>query len=391
MTAHQPFNRQVLAELLAFDEQPSLSLYMPTHRTFPERSQDPIRYKNLVRDLQAQLEQQHPDLDGAPLLQSFHALVDDQDFWNSNRDGIAVFGARDYFKVIAVNQRLPQRAVANSHPYLKPLLRLVQSTDRYQALCLTRNEVWLYEGSSEQLEKIELAEQVPRNQNEALGDELTPGNQQGFPNGFSRSGERGDAMMHEAAGGGKQDEINLDRERFFRVVDKAILQYHSQPSGLPMILVALPENQAVFRAVSHNSQLLPQGIEIDPSRLGVEALRVHCSKLMAHSYADHVVDSLNRYGIAVGQGRALDNLADIAKAAREGRVALLLVEAERQVPGQLDLDKGRLLIDESGDELAPDVLDELILAVTRQGGEVVVIPPEHVMPTGTGAAAVCRF
>ncbi|MBC3387361.1 hypothetical protein [Pseudomonas sp. SWRI179] len=391
MTAHQPFSRQVLAELLAFDEQPSLSLYMPTHRTFPERSQDPIRYKNLVRDLQAQLEQQHPDLDGAPLLQSFHALVDDQDFWNSNRDGIAVFGARDYFKVIAVNQRLPQRAVANSHPYLKPLLRLVQSTDRYQALCLTRNEVWLYEGSSEQLEKIELAEQVPRNQNEALGDELTPGNQQGFPNGFSRSGERGDAMMHEAAGGGKQDEINLDRERFFRVVDKAILQYHSQPSGLPMILVALPENQAVFRAVSHNSQLLAQGIEIDPSRLGVEALRVHCSKLMAHSYADHVVDSLNRYGIAVGQGRALDNLADVAKAAWEGRVALLLVEAERQVPGQLDLDKGRLLIDESGDELAPDVLDELILAVTRQGGEVVVIPPEHVMPTDTGAAAVCRF
>jgi hypothetical protein len=391
MTAHQPFSRQVLAELLAFDEQPSLSLYMPTHRTFPERSQDPIRYKNLVRDLQTQLEQQHPDLDGAPLLQSFHALVDDQDFWNANRDGIAVFGARDYFKVIAVNQRLPQRAVANSHPYLKPLLRLVQSTDRYQALCLTRNEVWLYEGSSEQLEKIELAEQVPRNQNEALGDELTPGNQQGFPNGFSRSGERGDAMMHEAAGGGKQDEINLDRERFFRVVDKAILQYHSQPSGLPMILVALPENQAVFRAVSHNPQLLAQGIEIDPSRLGVEALRVHCSKLMAHSYADHVVDSLNRYGIAVGQGRALDNLADIARAAWEGRVALLLVEAERQVPGRLDLDKGRLLIDESGDELAPDVLDELILAVTRQGGEVVVIPPEHVMPTDTGAAAVCRF
>ncbi|WP_325919473.1 baeRF3 domain-containing protein [Pseudomonas frederiksbergensis] len=391
MTAHQPFSRQVLAELLAFDEQPSLSLYMPTHRTFPERSQDPIRYKNLVRDLQTQLEQQHPGMDCAPLLAPFLALVEDQGFWNSNRDGIAVFGARDYFKVISVSQRLPECAFANSHPYLKPLLRLVQSTERYQALCLTRNEVWLYEGSSEQLEKIELAEQVPRNQNDALGDELTPGDQQGFPNGFSRSGERGDAMMHESAGGGKQDEINLDRERFFRAVDKAILQYHSQPSGLPMILVALPENQAVFRAVSHNQHLLAQGIEGDPSRLSVEELRLQCAKLMAHSHADQVVDSLNRYGVAVGQGRALDKLAEIAKAAWEGRVAMLLVEAERQVPGQLDPEKGRLIIDESGDEQAPDVLDELILAVTRQGGEVVVVPPEHVMPTDTGAAAVCRF
>jgi len=391
MTAHQPFNRQVLTELLAFGEQPSLSLYMPTHRTFPERSQDPIRYKNLVRELQSQLEQQHPELDCAPLLEPFHALVEDQDFWNSNRDGIAVFGARDYFKVIAVNHRLPQCAYANSHPYLKPLLRLAQSTERYQVLCLTRNEVWLYEGTSEQLEKVELAEQVPRNQEEALGEDLTSGDQQGFPNGFSRSSERGDPMMHESAGGGKQDEINLDRERFFRAVDKAILQYHSQPSGLPMVVVALPENLAVFRAVSHNPNLLAQGIEGDPSRLSLEELRVQCAKFMAHSHADRVVDSLNRYGVAVGQGRAVDRLADIAKAAWESRVALLLVEAERQVPGQLDLDKGRLIIDETGDEQVPDVLDELILAVTRQGGEVVVVPPEHVMPTDTGAAAVCRF
>jgi len=155
--------------------------------------------------------------------------------------------------------------------------------------------------------------------------------------------------------------------------------------------VALPENQAVFRAVSHNQHLLAQGIEGDPSRLSVEELRLQCAKLMAHSHADQVVDSLNRYGVAVGQGRALDKLAEIAKAAWEGRVAMLLVEAERQVPGQLDPEKGRLIIDESGDEQAPDVLDELILAVTRQGGEVVVVPPEHVMPTDTGAAAVCRF
>ncbi|EJL01141.1 hypothetical protein PflQ2_1692 [Pseudomonas fluorescens Q2-87] len=391
MTAHQPFSRQMLTELLAFDEQPSLSLYMPTHRTFPERSQDPIRYKNLVRELQAQLEQQHPDLDNTSLLEPFLALVDDQDFWNSNRDGIAVFGAPDYFKVIAVNQRLPECAFANSHPYLKPLLRLAQSTERYQALCLTRDEVWLYEGSSQQLEKVELSEQVPRNQVEALGEDLTSGDQQGFPNGFSRSSERGDPMMHESAGGGKQDEINLDRERFFRAVDKAILEHHSQPSGLPMILVALPENQAVFRAVSHNSHLLGQGIDADPSRMSVEELRVHCSKLMNHSHSDRIVDSLNRYGVAVGQGRALDGLAAIAKAAWESRVALLLVEAERQVPGQLDPDKGKLIIDETGDAQAIDVLDELILAVTRQGGEVVVVPPEHVMPTDTGAAAVCRF
>ncbi|WP_095631503.1 hypothetical protein [Pseudomonas sp. PICF141] len=391
MTVHEPFTRQALAELLAFDAQPSLSLYMPTHRILAERAQDPIRYKNLVRQLQSLLQERYPQQDPKPLIEPFLALEKDPSFWRSNGDGIAVFGTRDYFKVISVHQPLPEGAFVQSHPVLKPLLRLEPSLERYQVLCLTRDEVWMYEGSSRQLDKIELAPQVPRNQNDALGSELTPSNQQGFPGGHGRSGERGDSMTHESAGGGKQDEINLDRERFFRAVDKAIEEHHSQPSGLPMLLVALPENQAVFRAVSHNQQLLPKGINNDPSLSSVEELRTQCARLIQDIHEDRLIDALNRYGIAVGQGLAGARLADIAHAAFDGRVELLLVEADRQIPGTLDKDNGTLILDNSGSKGAPDVLEELILLVLRQGGEVVMLPPEHVMPTGTGAAAVLRF
>jgi hypothetical protein len=37
-----------------------------------------------------------------------------------------------------------------------------------------------------------------------------------------------------------------------------------------------------------------------------------------------------------------------------------------------------------------DVLDDLAAFVARQGGEVVVVPPER-LPTETGLAAVYRF
>jgi hypothetical protein len=36
-------------------------------------------------------------------------------------------------------------------------------------------------------------------------------------------------------------------------------------------------------------------------------------------------------------------------------------------------------------------LDELILSVIRQGGEVVVVPAERSMPAETRAAAVLRY
>jgi hypothetical protein len=53
----QPFTQETLSTLLALADRPNLSLYMPTHRTFPERNQDPIRLKNLLKTLESALAQ----------------------------------------------------------------------------------------------------------------------------------------------------------------------------------------------------------------------------------------------------------------------------------------------------------------------------------------------
>ena len=48
-------DRETLSQLLAKRQGPCLSLYQPTHRSFPERQQDPIRFKHLVRQLEDSL------------------------------------------------------------------------------------------------------------------------------------------------------------------------------------------------------------------------------------------------------------------------------------------------------------------------------------------------
>jgi hypothetical protein len=62
--------------------------------------------------------------------------------------------------------------------------------------------------------------------------------------------------------GAKKDEIDIDAERFFRAVDRAVLEPHSKPSGLPLILAALPEHHSLFRQVSHSPFLLSKGIDV---------------------------------------------------------------------------------------------------------------------------------
>ena len=50
-----------------------------------------------------------------------------------------------------------------------PLLRILQSADRYQILGVTRQEIKLFEGNRDAVDEIELAPGVPRTIEEALG------------------------------------------------------------------------------------------------------------------------------------------------------------------------------------------------------------------------------
>ncbi len=383
-------DRETMSQLLAKREAPCLSLYQPTHRSFPERQQDPIRFKHLVRELEDSLKQQGRGDQAKALLKPFQDLMNDPDFWNSNRDGLAVFGAVDYFEVFRLQRSVPELAVANDRMHLKPLLRIAQSADRYQILAITLNSVRLFEGNRDGIDEVRLGDGVPKTLEEALGRDLTEKGQTGFPQGYSRASERGDPMQVESGGAGRQDEIDRDRERFFRDVDRAILEHHSRKSRLPLILAALPEHQFHFRKLSHNEFMLSEGIESDASLLSHDELRQKSWMVMQPRYIKRLEGFINQYGVSHGQGLATDQLEQIGQATLEGRVATLLVEAERQIPGVVDKQQGKAVAVEDNTATTPDLLDELTIWTLEQGGEVIAVPTER-MPTESGAAAIYRY
>jgi hypothetical protein len=49
-----------LTSLIADHESPCISLYQPTHRRHPENQQDPIRYRNLLVELETSLREKCP-------------------------------------------------------------------------------------------------------------------------------------------------------------------------------------------------------------------------------------------------------------------------------------------------------------------------------------------
>jgi len=162
-----------LAELAMVHQPPLLSLYQTTHRHHPENQQDPIRFRNLVKELEASLRKKYPVVEVRIFLEPLETLAQDHDFWNHTLDGLAVFGGSGVFRVFLLQRPVPELAIVADSFHTKSLMRFLQSVDRYQILGLSLGKIQIFEGNRDVLDEIDPAPGVPRTITEALGDELT--------------------------------------------------------------------------------------------------------------------------------------------------------------------------------------------------------------------------
>jgi hypothetical protein len=251
---------------------------------------------------------------------------------------------------------------------VKPLWRHLQSVDRYQVLALSRDKIRLFEGNRHALDEVELTDGVPQSMAEALGNELSTPHQTVASYGGVGSGR---IPMHHGHGA-KKDELDKDTEKFFRLVDRAVIEHYSRPSELPLILAALPEHHHLFRQLSKNPQLIPNGININPISLSPEELREPAWETIEPQYQMRLASLNKEFKQAQANGLGSDDLAQVTKEAEAGRIETLLIKTN------------------IGDTEFDDSLDNLGELVAKMGGHVWVVPPEG-MPSNSGLAATFRY
>lgn len=385
---------QNLAELLGFkSDSPRVSLYQPTHRHHPENKQDPILFRNLIKDIEASLNLQLHKDQTAKLLQPFNALAANEAFWNKTADGIAVFGADDFFQVVPLYRPTPQLAIVADSFHVKPLLRVLQSADRFHVLALDRQKARLFEGNRDQLDEIVLPDGFPNTARDVIGDELPEAVGRVRSVGAPSVAAPGAATARGTVRythGTKSEILDAQTEKFFRAVDRAVIEQYSQPSGVPVILAALPEHHAMFRAVSSNPKLLNDGVMANADSLSVNDLRAQCWKVLEPLYLQRLSGFVDQFHAARNAHQGSADLSDVAVAAVAGRVRVLLLEAERHEPGRINAETGALEKDAIQQPDVDDMLDDLAELVLKNGGEVIIVPAQR-MPVDTGLAAIFRF
>ena len=141
------FLRHDLDELLAFDKSPAISIYLPTHPVGREVRQDAIRLRNLLSEAAKRLaacDKRGPEIDA--LLRPGRRLVDDEEFWRHQEEGLAIFLGPGFERIHHLPVAVPEELAIAGHFCIKPLLPLIDSSGAFWVLTVSAARTRLHHG-----------------------------------------------------------------------------------------------------------------------------------------------------------------------------------------------------------------------------------------------------
>jgi len=379
-------SKEELRTLMEKPEGWCVSMYMPTHRSFPETKQDPIRFKNLLREAEERLKAaglRSPD--AKKMLKQAQPLLKDSLFWQHQSDGFAAFVHSGGFSHYRLPLRLDELVVVADRFHIKPLLSLFSNDGRFFLLALSQNEVRLFLCSRYSTSELEL-EGVPESLSEALMYD-DPEKQLQFHTRTPTVGGGRAAIFHGHGAG--TDDAKNNILRYFQQVDQGLREILREERG-PLILAGVDYLFPIYREANSYSHLMDTGIAGNPEGWKAEELHAQAWKIVESHFLKAQEDVLAQYEQLKGSGRTSNDLKAIVQGAYEGMIDTLFVAAGIQRWGCYDSGMRTVHLHphaEPGDE---DLIDFAAVHTIFNRGTVYPMKPEDVPDRGA-VAGIFRY
>ncbi|MEH2205590.1 MAG: hypothetical protein V7K53_16165 [Nostoc sp.] len=383
-------------EIKTLIEQPKgncVSIYMPTHPAGPEVRQDPIRFKNLVKEAETRLiDAGLEEKDAIALLEKSHEL-DTQEFWeHKGEQGLAIFISENIFRYYPLPIDFQELVVVTDRFHIKPLLPILNGNGRFYILALSQQDVRFFEGTRYSVKEVEV-ENLPKSLDEALQRDETAKEGQfriatpkgGTSNSFSQPG------TFHGQGSPDRDKHQEDILQFFQIVDRA-LHEKLKLQKAPLVLAGVEYLLPLYRQANTYQHLMDEAIIGNPEILSAQELHDQAWPIVEADFQKSQQAVLEQFHELFGgdTGKASNNLQEVISAAYYQRVDSLLVAVGQQQWGLFDPTSETVYLHpekEAGDE---DLLDFVAAHTLLNGGTVYALPFEEI-PYSTAVAAIYRY
>lgn len=366
----------------------SISIFLPTHRAGQDTQQDPIRFKNLLREAeQWLLDSGIGPREAGAFLQPAQALLENGHFRQHQNDGLAVFMASDDFHYYRLPFSVEELLIIAQAYYVKPVLPLFTNNGHYYILAISQNEVRLFEGTRYSVSQIDLPKATPKSLDEALQfDDLEK--QLQVHTGTAQGGVR-DGMFHGHGLGDEEQKVRI--ERYLNLVDSSLKEIFRDQQA-PLVLAGVDYLLPIYHKVSEYATIMEESITGSPEQFRPEELQEQAWPIVEPYFRQEMETVVEQYQQLVGTGKATDNIEEIVAAAFYGRVDKLVLATNTQVWGIFDPDTGNVVHYQEAQSQEDNLplLDFAAMQTLQNGGSVYALSQEE-MPTNSSVLAVFRY
>lgn len=379
------FTLEELKSLLAVRHDGCVSLYMPAHRRGRDAAQDPIRFKNLLRQAEENLQGKGwraPEVREA--LAPAQRLLQDGAFWRRQSDGLAVFVGGGECRPYRLPLRFDELVRTADRFHLKPILPLFTGNGRFSVLALSQKQVRLLRGTRYTMDEVQLPD-LTAVMAEAPRQERAEKQLQ-FHTGTSAGGGERAAMFH---GHDPSDDEKGRILRWFQKLDGELARLLAGERS-PLVLAGVEHLFPLYRQANTYPHLIEEGIPGNPEEASPEQLHARAWPLVQSIFMAQAGAAAARYRQLAGTGQATADVPEAVLAAHHGRVEVLFVATGLLVWGGCDPGANTASVHPEpapGDE---DLLDLAAIQTILNGGTVYAVAPDQV-PEQAPLAAVLRY
>lgn len=363
-----------------------VSIFMPTHRAGAETQQNPIRFRNLLREAEDRLLENGLRTQGVKeLLAPAKEVSSNPLFWQHQGDGLVMYISSSVFRCYRLPMDLNELLVVTDRFHLKPLLPML-SDDRFYVLALSQNQVRLFKGNRQGISEVDL-EGVPKSLAEALQNDDFGKQLRSHTGASLGSGDRSTMFHGQGAG------VDVDKKnnilRYFHLLDKGLSELLRDERS-PLVLAGVDYLFPIYRETNSYPNLLDKGVPGSPEGLSEEQLHKEAWTIVQPGFQRVQQEAVALYMQSVGTGLASSDVKEIVQAACHGRVGSLFVAIGCQQWGNFDSDSDEVYLHREAEPGDEDLLDLAAIQTFLNGGTVYAVSPEDVPDSGP-MAAIFRY
>lgn len=371
-----------LAALIAYYPNPSISLFIPIDREAPEKASE--RLYVMVRDIDERLAAL--GLSSAyveDLLQPVQELASSSAFWRHQSKGLAIFFAPGALHILRLPHPFEQQAAVSNQFHLRPLLPLISADGRFYILRLEREEIGLWQGTGEGVDRVEL-HQAP--------GEITGIWKREAPTIRISSEEREEIRYWPATFAGlaphtKEGDLRAHLGKLDRGLNALLT------GKVPLVLAGERDYCSLYRSTSIYPKLMEGEIEEKGDRsLDKETLHREGLDMVKPRWRRERRRAWAEYERLAGSGSdaVTDNVAEILLAASRGEIKTLFIPMDLQRWGTLEEEVGRIECHREPEAGDIELLDQAAGYTFVNGGRVYTHGPKEVQKKDS-VAAVFRY